>query len=141
MTRPSVLSVGQCGFDHTRIARHFQQTYNVEVQGVSTFDEALAALRRERFDLILVNRVNDLDGASGLDLIRSMKSEPALTGLPVMLVSNYPEAQQEAEALGALPGFGKSDLASATTRTRLEAVLSASSGPAHGRSAERGPRR
>jgi two-component system chemotaxis response regulator CheY len=123
MNRPSVLSVGQCGFDHTRIARHFEQTFRAEVRGVATFDEALAALRRARFDLILVNRINDSDGAPGVELIRSMKSEPGLADLPVMLVSNYPEAQQEAEALGALPGFGKSDLASVTTRTRLEEIL------------------
>jgi two-component system chemotaxis response regulator CheY len=141
MTRPSVLSVGQCGFDHARIARHFQQTFRVEVLGVATFDEALAALRRQRFDLILINRVNDSDGAPGLDLIQSLKSEPGLAGLPVMLVSNYPEAQQAAEALGALPGFGKSDLASATTRSRLEAVLSSPSPPARGQGAEPEARR
>jgi two-component system chemotaxis response regulator CheY len=123
MSRPSVLSVGQCGFDHARIARHLEATFRAEVRGVATFDEALAALRRARFDLILVNRINDSDGAPGLELIRSMKSEPGLADLPVMLVSSYPDAQQEAEALGALPGFGKSDLASAATRTRLEKIL------------------
>ncbi len=86
-------------------------------------DEALDALRREHFDLVLVNRVNDSDDAPGVDLIRSVKAEPGLAGVPMMLVSNFPEAQQEAEALGALPGFGKSDLASAATRQRLEAIL------------------
>jgi two-component system chemotaxis response regulator CheY len=140
MTRPSVLSVGQCGFDHTRIAHYLKQTFRAEVLGLSSFDEALAALRRQRFDLILVNRVNDYDGAPGLDLIRRIKSEPGLSDLPVMLVSNYPEAQQEAEALGALPGFGKSDLASATTRARLEGALAAPSGSARGPGTERGVR-
>jgi hypothetical protein len=141
MTRPLVLNVGQCGFDHRRIARHLEQTFRAEVRGASTFDEALAALRRERFNLTLVNRVNDSDGAPGLELIRSMKSEPELAGLPVMLVSDYPDVQQEAEALGALRGFGKSELASATTRARLEAVLLSPSRPAGGPGAERGVRR
>ena len=136
MTHPLVLSVGQCGFDHTRIARHLAQTFRAEVLDASTLDEALAALRRERFALILVNRVIDGDGASGLELIRSMKAEPDLAGLPVMLVSDYPEAQHEAETLGALPGFGKSALASPTTRTRLEAVLLSPSRPARGQGAE-----
>ncbi len=123
MASPSVLSVGQCGFDHNKIARHFEQAFGARVRGVDTFDEALDALRREHYDLVLVNRVNDSDEAPGLDLIRSMKAEADLANLPVMLVSGFPEAQQEAEALGALPGFGKSDLTSATTRTRLEAIL------------------
>jgi two-component system, chemotaxis family, chemotaxis protein CheY len=123
MTSPSILSVGQCGFDHNKIARHFGQAFGARVHGASTFEEALDALRREHYDLVLVNRVNDSDDAPGLDLIRSMKAEANLANLPVMLVSGFPEAQQEAEALGALPGFGKSDLASAATRTRLEAIL------------------
>jgi two-component system chemotaxis response regulator CheY len=123
MTIPSVLSVGQCGFDHNRIARHFENAFGARVRGVSTFVEALDALRRERYDLVLVNRVNDSDEAPGLDLIRSVKGDSTLAAVPVMLVSNYPEAQQEAEALGALPGFGKSELTAASTRARLEAIL------------------
>ena len=125
MKSPSVLSIGQCGFDHNKIARDFEQAFGARVHGVDTFDEALDSLRRERYDLILVNRLNDSDEAPGLDLIRRMKAEADLVNLPVMLVSGFPEAQQEAEALGALPGFGKSDLASAATRTRLEAILGA----------------
>src|SRR3954470_1596899 len=123
MTRPRILSVGQCAFDHSRIARHLEQAFQAQVLGVSTFDEALGALRSGKYDLALVNRVSDLDGARGLDLIRSIKAEPGLAGVPVMLVSNYPEAQAEAEALGALPGFGKAELTSKETRERLESVL------------------
>jgi two-component system chemotaxis response regulator CheY len=123
MARPRVLSVGQCAFDHNRIARHIEQSFRAQVQGVSTFDEALDALRSGRYDLVLVNRVNDEDEAPGLDLIRSVKAEAGLADVPVMLVSNYPEAQEAAQALGALPGFGKSELATETTRARLGAIL------------------
>jgi two-component system chemotaxis response regulator CheY len=129
MKSRSVLSVGQCGFDHNKIARHFEQAFGAQVHGVDTRDEALEALRRQRFDLVLVNRVNDADETPGVDLIRTMKTDTALADLPVMLVSAFPEAQQEAEALGALPGFGKSDLASATTRSRLEAILGPTASP------------
>jgi two-component system chemotaxis response regulator CheY len=124
-THPSVLSVGQCAFDHTRIARHLELTFGARVRGVSSFDEALGALRRTRYDLVLVNRVNDEDGAPGVELIRSVKSMANLADVPMMLVSNYGDAQEEAEALGALPGFGKADLASEQTRQRLAAVLGA----------------
>jgi two-component system, chemotaxis family, chemotaxis protein CheY len=123
MTRPRVLSVGQCAFDHTRIARQLEQSFGTEVQGVSTFDEALDALRGGRYDLVLVNRLNDLDEAPGIELIRGMKADPGLAGVPVMLVSNFPKAQAEAEALGALPGFGKADLGSDATHARLGAIL------------------
>jgi two-component system chemotaxis response regulator CheY len=67
--------------------------------------------------------VTDGDGTLGIDLIRAMKSDPQLAHLPVMLVSNFAEAQAEALALGAMPGFGKSELSSAKTRERLQAVL------------------
>lgn len=129
MTPFRVLSVGQCGFDHSRIARYLEQSFRAQVRGVSTFDEALDVLRSGPYDLVLVNRVNDLDGASGLDLIRSLKADASLANVPIMLVSNYPEAQSEARALGALAGFGKSDLKSETTRTLLGAVLDSPSPP------------
>jgi CheY-like chemotaxis protein len=124
MRRPHILSVGQCAFDHNRISRHLEQSFRAQVLGVSTFDEALGALRSGRYDLLLVNRVSDHDESPGLDLIRDMKADPDLADVPVMLVSGYPEAQETAQALGALPGFGKADLTSKTTSARLEAVLS-----------------
>jgi two-component system chemotaxis response regulator CheY len=123
MTRPRILSVGQCAFDHNRIRRQLEQSFRAQVLGVSTFDEALTALHSEHYDLVLVNRVNDHDEAPGLDLIRMVKADAAVSEVPVMLVSNYPEAQEAAQALGALPGFGKADLASESIRARLGAIL------------------
>ncbi len=118
-----VLSVGQCAFDHSSIARHLNRGHGAEVIGAETFHEALATLRGERFDLVLVNRVSDADGSSGIDLIRTLKNDPALASIPVMLVSNYADAQQQAEALGALPGFGKSEIQQEKAQQRLGAVL------------------
>lgn len=110
MDSPRILSVGQCSFDHSSIARHLKKSYGAEVAGANTKSEALVTLRAGEFDLVLVNRVFDGDGTSGLDLIRAIKAEPELAGIPLMLVSNYQDAQDEAKALGALPGFGKADL-------------------------------
>lgn len=123
MSKHRVLSVGQCGYDHGRIARHFRAAFHAEVRGASTFDEALAALQSDTYDLVLVNRVQDLDGKPGLELIRALKADPELASVPVMLVSNYPDAQADAQALGALPGFGKSELESTSTGERLRAIL------------------
>jgi hypothetical protein len=41
-----------------------------------------------------------------------------------MLVSDQPDAQQQAAALGALPGFGKSNLESEDTVNLLRNALS-----------------
>lgn len=122
---PKVLSVGQCGFDHSSIARHLHARFGAEVKAAASQVEALEALRKGRFDLILVNRVFDWDGAPGIELIRVLKADSELSNVPVILVSNYPDAQIEAESLGALPGFGKAELDTARARDRLAAALSA----------------
>ena len=120
---PHVLDVGQCGFDHGSISRHLKATYGAEVTAADSAGQALVSLRAGEFDLVLVNRVFDGDGTPGLALIRSIKDDPELAGTPVMLVSNYPEAQAEAKQLGALPGFGKGDLRSGRSVAALDAAL------------------
>lgn len=120
---PRVLDVGQCGFDHGSIARHLQASYGAEVTAADSAGQALVSLRTGPFDLVLVNRIFDGDGTPGLELIRSIKADPELAGTPVMLVSNYPEAQAEAKELGALPGFGKGDLRAGRTVGVLDEAL------------------
>jgi two-component system chemotaxis response regulator CheY len=123
MTSPRVLSVGQCGYDHGRIARFLRDTFGAQVEAADTADEALAALRAGPHHLVLVNRVLDGDGASGLELIRAIKAEPAIAGTPTMLVSNYPEAQSRAVGLGAVSGFGKADLGRPRCQQALAPIL------------------
>lgn len=119
-----VLSVGQCGFDHGLISQHLGRSLGTEVIGARTHREALEILRdRGPFRLVLVNRIGDSDGARGVDLIRSLKADPELADLPVMLVSNYPEAQDEAVEAGALEGFGKSDLGTGKELAALSLVF------------------
>src|SRR5579864_295707 len=123
MPSRSILSVGQCAFDHNSIARHLQQSFGAQVTAAATATEALEQLRTNRFDLILVNRISVGDRAPGIDLIRILKTDPQLAALPVMLVSNYPDAQKKAIALGALPGFGKAQIREPETQERLARVL------------------
>ena len=122
MDKPRILSVGQCSFDHGMISRHLRMIYGADVVRANTVGEALVSLRAGNFDLVLVNRIFDGDGTPGVDLIRAIKSEPDLAGLPVMLVSNYEDAQAEAQSVGALPGFGKTDLLQKTVPA-LESVF------------------
>lgn len=92
----------------------------VRVEGANT-DDALAALAGSA-DLLLVNRVLDGRFAStrGLDLVERFASEG---GPRTMLISNFEDAQQDAQAAGALPGFGKSDMRSERAVARLRSAL------------------
>jgi len=121
-----VLSVGQCGADHGSIARTFLRVFAAQVVGVDTAEEAVEELRRGAFSLVLVNRIFDLDGSSGLDLIRRVKGDEALAPLPIMLVSNYPDAQAQAVAEGAAPGFGKASLGQPQMLERVAGFLGGS---------------
>ena len=122
---PRILSVGQCALDRYTIGRTLRKILGseAEIASAATFSEAIAAIEKDAFDLVLVNRVTDRDGSSGVELIKTLKAHATASLVPVMLVSNYPEAQQQAEAFGALPGFGKSDLSSSGVSDRLQRLL------------------
>jgi DNA-binding NtrC family response regulator len=124
MSVKRVLSVGQCMADHTSIAWTFRSQFQAEVRPTDTVDEALEQLRNDTFDLVLVNRVFDADGASGMGFIRQMKADEVFRAVPVMLVSNYEDAQREAEQAGAVPGFGKAALGQPAMLGRVKAFLS-----------------
>ena len=109
MTAKRVLSVGQCGADHGGIS-YALRALGAEATPAATEAEALERLLEGAFNLVLVNRVFDADGGSGLDFIRRIKADEALRATPVMLVSNYADAQREAVEAGAEPGFGKASL-------------------------------
>src|SRR4051794_6451514 len=110
MSGKRVLSVGQCMADHGSISRLLKSSFQAEVVTADTAEEALRRLREEAFDLVLVNRVFDATNEGGCELIRQVKADHGLREVPLMLVSNFPEAQDEAQAAGAVPGFGKSRL-------------------------------
>jgi CheY-like chemotaxis protein len=118
-----VLSVGQCFADHSGITRVLRGAFGAEVVGADSARQALEQLRQEAFALVLVNRVLDADGSSGLELIRAIKAEEQLRDVPVMLVSNYEEAQAQAVQAAALPGFGKAALGQPQMLARVEAYL------------------
>lgn len=118
-----VVDVGQCGFDHGSIAGFLKREFGAEVVAADGPQDALAALREGPCDLVLVNRQLDADGSDGLDVVRLLKADVKLSGVPVMLVSNYPEYQQAAIKAGAEPGFGKRDLTQPETRQKLARFL------------------
>jgi CheY-like chemotaxis protein len=118
-----VLSVGQCAADNYAISHLLESSFGATVTPADTVPEALAQLRAHPFTLVLVNRILDANGASGLAFISQLKEDPVLSEIPVMLVSNYPDAQQQAAARGALVGFGKASLGDAHVVDRLAPLL------------------
>lgn len=120
-----VLSVGQCVPDHGSITRFLQSVFDVQVEKVDTGPDALDQLRKRPYDLVLINRKLDADYSEGTEILRQIKADPNLAGVPVMLVTNYKEHQQNAVALGAVYGFGKNELGSSDAIARLEPYLKA----------------
>ena len=118
-----VLSVGQCHPDGTALRDFLERTFAVEVQSAGTADEAMSSLHNGPFDLVLVNRIFDADGESGLDLIHAIKTDSGIGKVPIMLISNYADAQEKAVTAGAEPGFGKAQIGTPESIARLEKLL------------------
>lgn len=120
---PRVIDVGNCGFDHGSLSGLLQQHFQMPCISVADGAELQRELKQGDVALVIVNRVFDQDGGDGLALIGQLKQQPETAALPVMLLSNYPDAQAKAIELGALSGFGKSSLRSEATRELLAEVL------------------
>ncbi len=123
MSSRRVLSVGQCMADHSHITYVLRANFAAEVTGADTSDEALERMQREAFDLVLVNRIFDADGHSGIAWIREVQADELLRKVPILLVSNYADSQAEAIAAGARPGFGKASLQAPQTVALLGEYL------------------
>lgn len=123
---PRVLNVGQCVPDHMSITSYLRRTFDAEVVKVDSEEDALELVAKGDVDLVLVNRLYDADGASGLATVQAITSGDAPSGgdrPPVMLVSNFADAQKKAVKAGALPGFGKSELGTEATTEKLTPIL------------------
>ena len=119
---PRVLNVGQCVPDHMSITSYLRRKFDAEVVKVDSEGEALDLIAAGDVDLVLVNRLYDADGSSGLDTVEAITSGDGVP--PVMLVSNFADAQRQAVQAGARPGFGKGELGAPETDEKLAAVLS-----------------
>lgn len=75
------------------------------VEVASTYDEALALIDQRNFDLVVSDIV--MDGASGIDLLRTIKDKGV--ECPVVMVTGYPNINTAAEAvrLGAFDYLAK----------------------------------
>jgi CheY-like chemotaxis protein len=118
-----ILDVGNCQPDHASITRLLKSRVDCEIVQAHGAADALAALRASKFDLVLVNRKLDADYSDGMEVIRQIKADHQVQGVPVMFITNYAEHQDAAEAIGALRGFGKLEFGKPETHAKLDAVL------------------
>ncbi len=98
------------------------QKAGAEIIGIDFEKDIDQALEEHQPELILINRIFDRDRASGLEVIARLRESENIP--PIMLVSNYEDAQKQAVKLGALPGFGKSSLYDGATLDLIKSALS-----------------
>ncbi len=123
MAAKRILSIGQCAADNFSIGSLVEDHFSdIAVDSVHTAAQAMKTLRATAYDLVLVNRLLDYDGTRGLEIIRQIKADEALSAIPVMLVSNHADAQHEALDAGAVRGFGKANLGPAAVEKIRDAL-------------------
>ncbi|MEW4455292.1 response regulator [Bremerella sp. JC817] len=118
-----VLDVGSCGYDHGSLRNLIERNFDAKVLQSHGPKDTLRMLREQTFALVIINRKLDRDHSDGMDILLDIKSDEKLQDIPVMMLSNYEDAQAAAEEAGAVPGFGKRDLGKETTLNKLTPYL------------------
>ncbi len=112
--------VGHCGPDVHLLKRVISRAAPGAAIEVVDDEAALTRFHSPRF-VLLVNRKLDgmFEATGGIELISSLAQQAEDARPALMLVSNFADAQAEAQAVGALPGFGKAELGEERTNDRL----------------------
>ncbi|QDT89303.1 response regulator [Gimesia algae] len=118
-----VLSVGQCVPDTSSIIRFLTSNFDVEIDQADVESDTLEKLKSSEYDLVLINRKLDADYSDGIELIQKIKATSEVKSSPLMLVSNYPEYQEQAVEVGAVYGIGKDQYRDPQTTDRLQPYL------------------
>ncbi len=116
--------VGHCGIDGPRIQAQINSILNGATVTTANDPESLQRVCDEGVNLLLFNRElgAGFDGEEGVEVMRELhESHP---DIKMMLISDYPDAQAQAEKLGAVAGFGKADLGTPKVEKALKNALS-----------------
>lgn len=125
--KPKVALVGHCGPDSSYLRMAISKALPGATVLAADDDAELMELAKGGVDLLLLNRQLDYGfrDSFGVETIRRLK--PQFPHIQFMLVSNYADAQAEAEAAGAVPGFGKREIGTPRVTQLLRDALNASS--------------
>ena len=119
----TIALVGHCGPDSS----YLRMVVNKAAPGARILmaddQSELNDVLGQDVDLVLFNRelgygFQDKLGVDAIKRLRALKPD-----LRMMLVSNYADAQAQAVANGALPGFGKREIGSARVLELLRAAI------------------
>jgi len=115
--------VGHCGPDSSYLRMAVARVQRNLIVSMADDDAELSREIGQGAELLLLNRVLDygFEQTDGAALIAELRAR--FPDVKMMLVSNYPEAQAEAVAAGALPGFGKRELGSERVTKLLREAL------------------
>jgi len=111
--------VGHCGVDGPRLQAQIAEIVDAAEVTTANDPDQLKAVLDGGVDLLLFNRelgfgFKDIEGVEVMQKVHA--SHPTVK---LMLISDYPEAQAAAEAIGAVPGFGKADLGTPKVKKML----------------------
>ena len=96
----TLLDCGNCGPDFHAIRQMVSNHFGASVVQSHGVEDTLEILRNQSVDLVTVNRKLDRDYSDGLDVAVAIKSDPELGSIPVMLVTNYDEHQEDGHGCG-----------------------------------------
>ena len=82
MTSPIVISAGQCGYDTGQLSSLVQKAGGTLISTESIDDTKKLCLEKTPA-LILINRIFDRTGESGLEAIRDLKAMAELSEIPL----------------------------------------------------------
>ncbi|MCG3181470.1 MAG: hypothetical protein BIFFINMI_03866 [Phycisphaerae bacterium] len=126
-----VVLVGHCGPDSYRLRYVVASALGSDVEVVTADDEKELEAVAGPESLLLINRRLDygFETENGVELIHRLGTEASPPRM--ILVSNYPDAQEQAEAFGAWPGFGKAELGDDKAADAIKRAFAAAPDPTH----------
>jgi len=115
----TIALVGHCGPDSSYLRMAAMSAERGVAVVAAEDDESLKRILDGGVNLLLINRVLDFgfDETDGVSLIRKLR--PYYPNVNMMLISNYPDAQADARAAGAMAGFGKREIGSERAKQLL----------------------
>jgi two-component system, chemotaxis family, chemotaxis protein CheY len=118
-----VLLVGHCGPDSSYLKAAIRNADKSATVLMADDSTELHRALEGGVDLVLFNRElgYGFDVPDGASVIKQLRA--AQPDLRMILVSNYPDAQQQAVVAGAMPGFGKRELGSPRVTELLRSAL------------------
>jgi len=118
-----VLDVGNCRPDFSSITNFLTSKFDCVVEQAHGPEDALSKLRSVAYDLVTINRKLDRDYTDGIEILKAIKADAAISRVPVILITNFAEHQDAAVELGAERGFGKLEYELPETLAKLTPIL------------------